>query len=266
MSSQLIPFTFEGTQVRTVQDSEGRVLFAGRDVATILGYANTKDALARHCKGVAIHYPLETAGGTQQARFITEGDLYRLIASSKLPSAQAFETWVFDEVLPSIRQRGGYLTPEATEKALTDPDFIIKLATSLKEERARRQQLEAQAEADRPKIVFADAVTAAKTTILVGELAKLLKQNGIDIGGTRLFEWMRRNGFLIARKGSDYNQPTQRAMDAGLFEVKETAISHSDGHVSISRTPKVTGKGQAYFVTRFLDGRFTIDQGRVVLA
>lgn len=261
MSSQLIPFTFEGTQVRTVQDSEGRVLFAGRDVATILGYKDATNAIKQHCRGVAIHHPIvDSLGRTQEARFITEGDLYRLIASSKLPSAQAFETWIFDEVLPSIRQRGGYLTPEATEKALTDPDFIIQLATSLKEERARRQQLQAQAEADRPKVLFADAVAASETAILIGDLAKLLRQNGIPVGAVRLFEWMRRKGFLISRKGTDYNTPTQRAQELGLFRVKETAITHSDGHVTVSRTPKVTGKGQTYFISRFLDGRFTLEE------
>lgn len=266
MSRQLIPFTFEGTQVRTLTNANGDPLFIAADICKVLGISNSRDALARlddDEKGVVT---TDTPGGPQQMAALTEPGLYALAMSSRKPQARPFVRWLAHEVVPSIRRRGGYLTPEATEKALTDPDFIIKLATSLKEERAHRQQLEAQAEANRPKIVFADAVTAAKTTILVGELAKLLKQNGIDIGGTRLFAWMRRNGFLISRKGSDYNQPTQRAMDAGLFEVKETAITHSDGHVTVSRTPKVTGKGQAYFVTRFLDGRFTVDQGEVVLA
>ena len=240
--------------IRTIE-ADGKVMFCGRDVAAALGYTNTNKAIQDHCKGVPFRYPLPTSGGVQDVRFITEGDLYRLIASSKLPSAQQFEAWVFDEVLPSIRKRGGYLTPEAAEQALTDPDFIIRLATELKTERAQRAQLEAQVEADKPKVVFADAVAASHTTILIGDLAKLLKQNGVEIGAQRLFAHLRRDGYLINRKGADWNSPTQYAMELGLFTVKETAITHSDGHVSISKTTKVTGRGQRYFVERFLDGR-----------
>lgn len=114
------------------------------------------------------------------------------------------------------------------------------------------KELEAKVEKDRPKVLFADAVSTAKSSILVGELAKLLKQNGVEIGQNRLFDWLRQNGFLIRRKGTDYNMPTQRAMEQGLFEIKETSIAHADGHTSISKTPKVTGKGQCYFVQRFL--------------
>ena len=257
----ITPFNHADFGTIRVREEGTAILLCGRDVAEALGYVNTKDALARHCKGVVKHYPLETAGGTQRVRFISEGDMYRLIASSKLPSAIAFESWVFDEVLPSIRKRGGYLTPEATEAALTDPDFIIRLATDLKNERAKRAELEAQAEADKPKVIFADAVAASHTTILVGDLAKLLKQNGVEIGAQRLFAHLRNDGFLIARKGGDWNSPTQYAMELGLFTVKETAITHSDGHVSISKTTKVTGKGQRYFVERFLDGRLPKAQG-----
>ena len=255
----IIPFSSpEFGQLRTIEQG-GRVLFCGRDAAVALGYVNTKDALAKHCKGVAKRYPLQTPGGVQQARFITEGDLYRLIAGSRLPAAVRFESWVFDEVLPSIRRRGGYLTPEAAERALTDPDFIIRLATELKDERARRVELEAQAEADRPKVLFADSVSASHSTVLVGELAKILRDNGVMIGQNRLFEVLRRRGYLIAREGSDRNAPTQRAMELGLFQVKETVVCHSDGHTTVNRTPKVTGKGQQYFIERFLDGRLTPD-------
>ena len=138
---EMIPFTYQDSPVRTVEN-DGHILFCGKDVATALGYKDPKNALKMHCKGVVKHHPLQTPGGIQQFRFITEGDLYRLVASSKLPTAQNFESWVFDEVLPSIRKRGGYLTPEATAEALTDPDFIIRLATDLKAERAKRAQLE----------------------------------------------------------------------------------------------------------------------------
>lgn len=143
------------------------------------------------------------------------------------------------------------MTPETIEKTLTDPDFIIRLATKLKEEQLARQQAEKQIEEQKPKILFADAVTTSKTPILVGELAKLLKQNGIDMGQNRLFQWLRDNGYLIKRRGTDYNMPTQYSMEMGLFEVKETSITHSDGHISINKTPKITGKGQVYFINKF---------------
>lgn len=259
-SVTIIPFSSpEFGQLRTIEQG-GRVLFCGRDAATALGYKDSINAIKQHCRGVALHHPItDRFGRTQQVRFITEGDLYRLIAGSRLPAAVRFESWVFDEVLPSIRRRGAYLTPEAAERALTDPDFIIRLAQDLKAERARRAELEAQAEADRPKVLFADSVAASCSTILVGELAKILRGNGIAIGQNRLFEVLRRRGYLIAREGSDRNAPTQRAMELGLFQVKETAVCHSDGHTTVSRTPKVTGRGQQYFIERFLDGRLTPD-------
>lgn len=235
-----------------VVESDGAVEFCGKDVAIALGYTNANDALKRHCKGVVKRYPLRTPGGTQDARFISEPDLYRLIAHSKLPNAQKFESWIFATVLPSIRKHGGYLTPEKVEEALTDPDTIIRLATNLKEERAKRQELEAENRELAPKALFADAVAASDNTMLVGELAKLLASNGISIGQNRLFAWLRGNGYLM-KDGSWRNMPTQRSMDMGLFVVKETAITHADGHVTLSRTPKVTGKGQRYFVGRFLD-------------
>lgn len=231
---------------------DGAVEFCGKDAAVALGYANANDALKRHCKGVVKRYPLQTPGGTQDIRFISEPDLYRLIAHSKLPNAQKFESWIFATVLPSIRKHGGYLSPEKVEEALTDPDTIIRLATNLKEERAKRQELEAENRELAPKALFADAVAASDNTMLVGELAKLLASNGISIGQNRLFAWLRGNGYLM-KDGSWKNMPTQRSMDMGLFVVKETAITHADGHVTLSRTPKVTGKGQRYFVGRFLD-------------
>lgn len=184
--------------------------------------------------------------------FIPENIFYRLAMKAKNEAAEKFQAFVADEVIPSIRKHGGYLTPEKVEEALLNPDTLIRLATDLKIEREKRMQLEAQAQKDKPKVLFADAVATAKTSILIGELAKLLKQNGVDIGQNRLFDWMRRNGFLIQRKGTDYNMPTQRAMESGLFEIKETSITHADGHVSVNKTPKVTGKGQQYFINRFL--------------
>ena len=142
--------------------------------------------------------------------------------------------------------------PDTLEQMIADPDTTIRLLTTLKEERQERVRLEAEAKANRPKVLFADAVATAHTSILIGELAKLLKQNGVDMGQNRLFDWMRKHGYLIARKGTDYNMPTQKSMELGLMEIKETSISHADGHVSISKTPKITGKGQQYFIGKFL--------------
>lgn len=237
--------------LRTIEN-DGVIEFCGKDVAAALGYTNPNKAIKDHCCGVTKRYPIvDNLGRTQEARFITEPDLYRLITHSKLPNAQKFESWVFEEVLPSIRKHGGYLTPQKIEEVLTDPDTIIQLATTLKEEQARRKALEAENQVMQPKALFADAVAASHTSILVGELAKLLKQNGVEIGQNRLFKWLRENGYLM-KAGSSYNMPTQRSMEQELFEVKETSITHSDGHITVQKTPKVTGKGQQYFINRFL--------------
>lgn len=236
-------------EVRTLT-IDNKPYFVGKDVADILGYAKARNAIANHVdeedkKGAPIQGDL---GGTQIMTIINESGLYSLILSSKMPNAKKFKRWVTSEVLPAIRKHGMY----ATDELLNNPDIAIQAFTALKEERERRKQLEAKIEADKPKIVFADAVSVSKTSILVGELAKLIKQNGIEIGQNRLFEYLRQSGFLISRKGNDYNMPTQHAMNMGLFEIKETSITHSDGHTSISKTPKVTGKGQVYFINKFL--------------
>lgn len=178
--------------------------------------------------------------------------LYALVLSSKLPGARQFKRWVTSEVLPAIRRHSIYATPAAVEQMLDDPDTMIRTLQALKAERAMRQKLETQAAADRPKVLFADAVSASHTSILVGELAKLLRQNGVDIGQNRLFAWLREKGYLIRRTGTDYNMPTQRAMELGLFTIKETAITRSDGSTSVTKTVKVTSKGQQYFIQKFL--------------
>lgn len=181
--------------------------------------------------------------------------MYSLVLSSKLPTAKKFKRWVTNEVIPSIRKHGAYMTPETLEKVLLSPDTLMQLAQNLKDEQEKRKALQEQVEAQRPAVLFAGAVETSKSSILIGELAKILKQNSIKIGPIRLFDWMRQNGYLIRRNGSDYNMPTQRAMEMGLFEIKETSIVHADGHTSISKTPKVTGKGQVYFVDLFLSGK-----------
>lgn len=251
-------FNFQGNQVRTVIGDDGEPRWVASDVAKILGYRNAPDMTRRLDTDEKGTHSMRTLGGDQALTVITESGLYSCILGSKRPEAKEFKRWVTGEILPSIRRRGGYLTPEATEAALTDPDFIIRLATSLKEERRRRAELEAQAALNAPKVVFADAVSVSHTSILVGDLAKILKGNGVDVGATRLFRWMREHGFLINRKGSDWNSPTQKSMELGLFKIKETVVTHSDGHTTINKTPKVTGKGQQYFIERFLDGRFNI--------
>ncbi len=239
-------------EVRVVE-VEGVPYFVGKDVATILGYSNSRKALIDHVdaedKGVT---KCDTLGGSQELTVINESGLYSLILSSKMPTAKKFKRWVTSEVLPSIRKNGAYLTTAKLEEVMNNPDAWIKMLTALKEERLQKEQLQLELSEATPKVVFADAVTVSDTTILIGELAKLLKGNGLEIGQNRLFERLRNEGYLIKRKGTDYNAPTQMAMELGLFNVKETAITHSDGHVTISKTTKVTGKGQQYFINRYL--------------
>ena len=229
--------------------------FVGKDVAQVLGYSNPRKTLLDHVDpedktdGVTIR---DSMNREQRPILINESGLYSLVLSSKLPTAKKFKRWVTSEVLPSIRKHGAYLTPEKLEEALLNPDTLIKLATDLKAEREKRIALEVQAEQDKPKVLFADAVSASHTSILVGELAKILKQNGVNIGQNRLFAELRERGYLIKRKGSDWNMPTQRSMEMKLFEIKETIISHADGHTSINKTVKVTGNGQQYFINLFL--------------
>ena len=254
MTSNIHPFTHEqfGT-IRTITDVSGEVWFVATDICAALDLSNTTVALQRLDADEKYKFNLGLPGGATWC--VNEAGLYSLVLASRKPEAKSFKRWVTHEVLPSIRKHGGYLTDQKIEDILNNPDTIIQLATKLKSERAKRAALEKQAAIDTPKARFADAVSASHTSILIGDLAKLLRQNGYVIGQNRLFEMLRRDGYLCAAKGGMWNMPTQKAMNLGLFEVKETTIVHSDGHVSISKTTKVTGKGQVYFVTRFLDGR-----------
>lgn len=223
----------------------GEPWFVGRDVAQALGYKEPTKAAREKVdpedRGVS---KIDTPSGEQEMTIINESGLYSLVLSSKLPGAKKFKRWVTAEVLPTIRKTGGYQLPKDFPSALR----------ALADATEKLLAVETENEANRPKVLFADAVSTAKTSILVGELAKLLKQNGVDIGQNRLFGWLRENGFLIRRNGTDFNMPTQKSMDLGLFEIKETVVSHADGHTSVNKTPKVTGKGQQYFVQRFLGG------------
>lgn len=241
--------------------------FVGKDVAKILGYketANMRKLLDvtdyKEIDPQSIEFTgfvqngmtLEPNKNIRRMLLINESGLYQAIFGSKLPTAKQFKHWVTSEVLPTIRKHGAYMTENTIQKALTNPDFLIQLATQLKEEQEARRVAEQMIEEQKPKALFADAVATANTSILIGDLAKLLKQNGIDMGQKRLFVWLRENGYLIKREGADRNSPTQRSMEQGLFEIKETAITHSDGHVTINKTTKVTGKGQIYFINKFL--------------
>lgn len=257
--SELIPFTYESTDLRVVTVN-GDPWFVAKDVCNILGLGNVGQAIINlddDEKGVTT---TDTPGGPQKTSIISESGLYSLALRSRKPEAHSFKRWVTHDVIPAVRRHGGYLTPAMTEQVLSDPDTIIRLATDLKAERARRLALEAEAEKAAPKVLFADAVATSHTSILVGDLAKILKGNGVDLGANRLFKVLRANGYLIRREGSDWNMPTQRSMELGLFEIKETAITHSDGHVTVNKTPKVTGKGQAYFVNRFLNGQINTEE------
>lgn len=244
-------FNFEGNKVRTVIIDE-EPFFVGIDVASILGYSNPQKAMRDHCKKPAESLVNDSLGRPRRTLVLSESDVYRLVLRSDLPSAEKFENWLMEEVLPSIRKHGAYMTDDTIEKAITDPDFLIQLATNLKEEKSKRLEAEQKLEVQRPKVLFADAVSDTEGTILIRDLAKLIQQNGVDIGEKRLFEWLRQNGYLISRRGTDYNRPTQKSMELGLFKIKETAIMRSSG-AQTAITAKVTGKGQLYFVNKFLE-------------
>ena len=244
-------FSYEGNEVRTVQKGS-EILWVLKDVCGILGIEKYRDAATRLDDDEREPVLVDTLGGRQEMIAVTESGLYSIILLSRKPEAKKFKRWVTHEVLPTIRKHGAYVTPAKLEELMNDPDSWIKVLTALKEERAAKERLQLEATENKPKVIFADAVSVSEGTILIGELAKILKGNGIEIGQNRLFEKLRQDGYLIKRKGSDYNAPTQRAMDLGLFRVKETAITHSDGHVTISKTTKVTGKGQQYFINLFL--------------
>jgi anti-repressor protein len=238
-------------EIRTIEE-DGKILFVAIDIAKPLRYKDTNNAIKQHCRWVVKrHLPHpQNPDKTIEVNMIPEGDIYRLVASSELPSAVEFESLIFDEILPSIRKHGAYMTPEKIEEVLLNPDTIIRLATDLKTERETRVILEAKVEEDKPKVIFADSVVASKDSILVREMAKVLKQNGVDTGEKRLYQYLRENGYLIRKHGDDYNSPTQRSMRLELFEVQKTSIGHSDGTITIKSTPKVTGKGQIYFVNK----------------
>lgn len=244
-------FNYQDQQVRTVvKDNEP--WFVAKDVCSVLEIKNNRDALARldeDEKGVVL---TDTLGGTQELTAVNEPGLYSLILGSRKPEAKQFKRWITHEVIPTIRKTGGYVAnddlfiqtylPQADEQ--TKQLFKVTLHTMKEQSK--------QIETMKPKALFADAVEASESSVLVGELAKILKQNGIEIGQNKLFKWLRENGYLIRKKGESFNLPTQRSMDMGLFEIKKSTINNPDGFVRTTRTPKVTGKGQIYFVNKFI--------------
>lgn len=239
--------------IRTVT-IDNELWFVGKDVATILGYAKPENAVASHIDTEDKTSTLIQGNGTNyksKAIIINESGLYSLILSSKMPNAKRFKHWVTSEILPSIRKHGAYMTEQTLEQALTSPDFLIQLATKLKDEQEKNKALTEANNRMRPKEIFADAVMTSEHSILIGELAKLIAQNGYAIGQKRLFAWMREHGYLL-KQGGSYNLPAQRYVEAGLFEIKESSISNPDGSVRLTRTTKVTGKGQVYFINKFL--------------
>lgn len=244
-------------QVRTVT-IDGEPWFVAKDVADALGYSNSRDALARHVDDedkTSVVIPDTGSNYKSKATLINESGLYSLVLSSKLPTAKKFKHWITSEVLPAIRRTGGYI---ANAETMTDAEIMSKALLIAKQTIENREQrihsLEAETERMKPKEIFADAVSASNSSILMGDLAKILHGNGIKIGRGRLFSWMREHGFLIKQKGTSYNMPTQRAMELGLFRVKEGSYVDGKGNNIITKTTKVTGKGQQYFINKFLAG------------
>lgn len=244
MNNEIQRFDFKGESLRALTNMAGEPWFVAKDACDILGIDTNHLREALDDDEITNLRNSEVWNQPGRAPLIiSEPGLYKLIMRSRKPEAKEFQRWVTHEVLPSIRKHGAYMTQQTLDKALTSPDFLIQLATKLKEEQEKVKELE-------PKARFADAVAASDGTCLIGELAKMLRQNGLSIGQNRLFEILRQDGYL-GKTGSNRNVPTQKAMDLGLFRIKETAVTHSDGHVTINRTAKVTGKGQTYFISRY---------------
>lgn len=238
-------FNFENHEVRSLLINS-EPWFVGKDVAEALGYSKARNAIATHIDSEdKKDAPIQgTLGGVQEMTVINESGLYSLVLSSKLPSAKKFKRWVTSEVLPALRKTGQYQVKELSGSEL--------MAKALIEAQSVLAAKDKQIEEMKPKVVFADAVATSHTSILVGELAKILKQNGIEMGQKRLFAWLREKGYLIKRQGTDYNMPTQKAMELGLFEIKEGSYVNGSGVNITTKTPKITGKGQQYFINKFL--------------
>lgn len=252
MSTDIVqPFVFKGYKVRTLTFETGQTWWVLKDVCEVLGLSNPSRVAQRLDDDEVSKFDPNSGLGSRSnepVNIVNESGLYKIVLRSDKPEAKEFQRWVTHDVLPSIRMHGGYMLGQ---ERMTPEQMAL---ASMRWLQSRVREQEEQLGRQRPKVLFADAVSAAHTDILVGDLAKILKGNGVDIGGTRLFAWMREHGYLM-KAGSAKNMPTQRAMELGLFHVKETTVVHADGHTTINKTPKVTGKGQAYFISQFLDGK-----------
>lgn len=248
MDSNLQLFAFEGSQVRALE-IENEPWLVGKDVAEILGYSDTNQAIRKHVDDEdKLTRQFNGSGQNRNMTIINESGLYSLILSSKMPNAKKFKRWVTSEVLPAIRKHGAYMTDEKAFDVIHNKNGLADL---LQQAADQLKQKDIQIEEMKPKAMLADAITASETSILVGEMAKILKKNGINTGQNRFFKWLRTNGYLIKRKGTDYNMPTQKSMNLKLFEIKERTIV--DGNSTrIVKTPKITGNGQQYFTNLFL--------------
>lgn len=248
MSTEIQRFEFKGAALRTLTDENGEPWFVAKDVCDILGHSNVSMALDRLDDDERSKSNLGRQGETN---IVNEAGLYVLVLGSRKPEAHEFKRWVTHDVLPQIRKTGGYIPTTDEDDDMTILAKAVMIGQRTMEEQKRRiAAQESHINELEPKARFADAVAASDGTCLIGELAKMLRQNGLDIGQNRLFEILRQDGYL-GKSGSNRNVPTQKAMDLGLFRIKETAITHSDGHVTINRTAKVTGKGQTYFISRY---------------
>lgn len=248
MSNEIQQFYFNNAALRTLTDEAGEPWFVAKDVCDILEISNPSDALKRLDDDERSRFNLGRQGETN---IVNEAGLYVLVLGSRKPEAHEFKRWVTHEVLPQIRKTGGYIPTTDADDDMTILAKAVMIGQRTMEEQKRRiAAQESHINELEPKARFADAVAASDGTCLVGELAKMLRQNGLNIGQNRLFQLLRDDGFF-GKSGSNRNVPTQKAMDLGLFHIKETAVTHSDGHVTISRTPKVTGKGQRYFIARY---------------
>ena len=260
---------FENEQfgkVRVVQ-IEDDPWFVGKDVAAALGYSDTKSALKDHVdvedkqiiqRGQIATLDIPNRGMT----IINESGLYSLVLSSKLPSAKVFKRWVTSEVLPAVRKHGAYVTPSTLEQMIADPDTTIQILTALKDERAQRIKLEAEAKKNFPKVLFAESVSASSDCVSIGILAKMICQNGTPIGQNRLFALLRKDGYLM-QSGARYNLPTQKSIEMGLFRIKESTISNPDGGIRLLQTTVVTGRGQEYFINRYSKKELTKPWGGI---
>ncbi|MEK5083171.1 phage antirepressor [Bacillus sp. FSL H8-0515] len=248
-------FNYQEQQVRTVV-KDAQPWFVAKDVCNVLSHSNHKVAVSRLDEDeVSKVYLTDSLGRNQKTTVVNEAGLYSLILTSNKPEAKQFKRWITHEVIPAIRKTGGYVANDELfiQTYLPQADEHTKLLfkTTLHTMKEQSKQIETM----KPKVIFAEAVESSESSVLVGELAKIIQQNGVDIGPNKLFQWLRNNGYLIRKKGESFNLPTQRSMDMGLFEIKKRTVSNFDGSIRTTRTPKVTGKGQIYFVNKFMSSQ-----------